>query len=143
MAEKLIINARRQLGWHRRILSDVATVLLWCAWIYLWMPAFRKVREVIRMKLSLEPAAMEVFETIDPISVRNSLTLLLGTCALLLLWTLLPKGRVTRSHAVTTLDDYAAKFHLDPAEITAGRTSRVAVVHYADDGTVQRIETRA
>jgi len=142
VSEKLIINARRQLSWRRRVLSDVTTVALWLGWIYLWLPAYHKLHEVIRLKMSFEPAAIEVLETVDPISIRHSLVALLGTCALLLLWTLLPKRQVTKAHAVATLADYAQRFNLRGDDITAGRNSRVTVVHHDDDGAIVRIESK-
>ncbi|HVN43568.1 MAG TPA: poly-beta-1,6-N-acetyl-D-glucosamine biosynthesis protein PgaD [Steroidobacteraceae bacterium] len=143
MSEKMIINARRELGWRRRILSDGITVVLWVLWIALWIPVYDKLHEVIQMRMSFEPAAEEVFEAMDPIDVSNSLFALLGTTGLLLLWTLLPRRKVTRAHELTTLEDYAAAFQLPAEEITAGRASRVAVVHHDEAGAIVQIETRA
>jgi poly-beta-1,6-N-acetyl-D-glucosamine biosynthesis protein PgaD len=143
MPEKLIINARRQLGWHRRILSDVATLALWLVWIYLWLPVLDKLRQVIRLRLHFEPAAAEVLETIEPIDFSNSVFLLLGTCALLLLWTLLPKRRIAVGHPVTTLEDCAEEFGLPPAAITEGRAGRIMTVHHDDSGAIVRIETKS
>ena len=40
-AKPPIINARRELGRGRRLVSDVATLLVWIGWILLWIPAFR------------------------------------------------------------------------------------------------------
>lgn len=142
MTDKLIINARPQLDWRRRILSDVATVFLWIVWLYLWMPAFRKLQEVIRLRLSFEPAAIEVLEAVDPISISHSLLALVGTCTLLLLWTLLPKRRVTTTHALANLDDYADRFGLAPDLVTRGRDSRISTVHHDEDGAIVGIEIR-
>lgn len=140
MTDKLIINARPQLDWRRRILSDVTTVLLWVIWLYLWMPAFRKLQEVIRLRLSFQPAAAEVLEAVNPISISHSLLALLGTCALLLLWTLLPKRRVTTTHAVADLRDYADRFSLAPDLVTRGRNSRISTVHHDENGAIVGIE---
>ena len=142
MTDRLIINARPQLDWWRRLLSDVVTVILWVVWLYLWMPAFHKLQEVIRLKLSFEPAAIEVLETVDPISISHSLIALIGTCALLLLWTLLPKRRVNTTHAAVTLDEYAGRFSLTPDVITRARGSRISIVHHDEDGAIVRIEIR-
>ena len=65
MRERMIINARGELGWRRRLLSDVLTACLWAGWILLWIPAFRKLHEVIRLHLNFEPAAREVLDTVD------------------------------------------------------------------------------
>ena len=140
MSEKMIINARRQLGWRRRILSDVATVVMWIGWIFLWLPAFRKLHQVILLRLSFEPAAIEVLEAVDPISVWHSLIALVGTCVLLLLWTLLPRRQVTQVHAVETMADYAQYFHLAEAEIAAGCASRISNVHHDSEGGIVGVE---
>jgi poly-beta-1,6-N-acetyl-D-glucosamine biosynthesis protein PgaD len=142
MAEKLIINARRQIGWRRRLLSDVSTAGLWIGWIYLWLPVFSKLHQVIRHHLGLETEVIEVLEAAAPISIRHSLEALLGTSALLLLWTLLPRRRVTQSHAVETIEDYARYFGLTVEEIAAGRESRICVVTHDDDGDIVRVEAR-
>jgi len=143
MSNDLIINARRKLGWRRRILSDVTTVILWGTWLYLWIPVLRKLHQVIRLKLRLEPAAIEVLETVDPISIKYSLVMLVGTCALLMLWTLLPKRQVTRAHEVTTLDDYARAFKLPADRIAEGRNSRITTVHCDEEGSIVRLDRQA
>lgn len=143
MSEKMIINARRELGWRRRILSDTATVILWVGWIFLWLPAFKKLHAIIVLKLSLEPAAIEVLEAVDPVSIWHSLVALVGTCTLLLLWTLLPRRQVRRSHSVATLADYSHYFQLDAAGIAAGYDSQVSTVHHDDTGAIIRVESSA
>jgi poly-beta-1,6-N-acetyl-D-glucosamine biosynthesis protein PgaD len=143
MPDDLIINARRRLGWRHRILSDLTTVMLWITWLYLWMPVWRKLRRVIRLKLRLEPAAIEVLETVDPISIKYSLVALIGTCALLMLWTLLPKRQVTHAHSITTLDDYASAFNLPAGTIADSRNNRITTVHYDDEGAIVGLDRRA
>jgi len=143
MPEMMIINARRQLSWRRRILSDATTAVLWILWICLWIPVYHKLQEVIHMRMAFEPAAVEVFEAMDPIDVSNSLLSLLGTTGLLLLWTLLPRRKVTRAHDVATLEDYAAAFHLPAEAVIAGLNSRVITLHHDDNGAIIRIEPRA
>jgi poly-beta-1,6-N-acetyl-D-glucosamine biosynthesis protein PgaD len=143
MADKLIINARRHLGWPRRILSDATTVGLWALWIYLWLPVFHKIQQVIRLRLHFEPAAAEVLETVEPIDFSNSVFLLIGTCAMLLLWTLLPKGRITTGLPAATLEDCADHFRLPVESLTEGRGSRITVVHHDDAGAIVRIECKS
>jgi poly-beta-1,6-N-acetyl-D-glucosamine biosynthesis protein PgaD len=142
MADKLIINARRELGWHRRLLSDVLTAGLWVGWFLLWIPVFRKLHQVIRLHLDFGLAAREVLYTVTPISFVHSMIALLGTSALLLLWSLLPKRRVGEAHEARTNLDYARYFQLDEADINLGRESRICVVSHKDDGAITGIEVR-
>ena len=142
MAQKHIINARGDLSWRRRLFSDVVTAGLWAFWIVLWWPVFRKLYHVVRLHEGLARGAIEVFRTITPISLLHSSIALLGTSALLLLWTLLPTRRLTHAHAVQTLDDYADYFDLDEAEILAGRASRICVVRHDEHGRIVGIGPR-
>ncbi len=143
MAERMIINARSDLSWRRRLLSDVVTAAMWAGWILLWLPVFLKLRSVIRLHLGLAPAAIEVFNTITPISLVYSSFALVGTSALLLLWTLLPTRRLTHAHGVQALEDYAEYFDLDEQDIVAGRDSGICVVRHDDQGNIVGIDPRA
>lgn len=143
MRERMIINARGDLGWRRRVLSDVVTVALWAFWIVLWFPVFHKLHQVILLHEGLAPAAIQVFEAITPISLVHSSIALLGTSTLLLLWTLLPTRQLTHAHGVQTLEDYAEYFELDRNEIVAGRGSRICVVRHDEHGQIVGIEPRA
>jgi poly-beta-1,6-N-acetyl-D-glucosamine biosynthesis protein PgaD len=142
MAQKLIINARSDLSWRRRVLSDLATAGLWAFWIVLWWPVFRKLYHVIRLHEGLSRGAIQVFRTITPISLTHSSIALLGTCALLLLWTLLPTRKLTHAHDEEMLADYSDYFDLDEGEILAGRESRVCVVRHDEHGRIVGIEPR-
>jgi len=44
-----------------------------------------------------------------------------------MLWTLLPKRKVTHAHPAVTIEDYALYFGLDLQDIQAGRASRICV----------------
>ena len=142
MAEKLIINARRDLGWRRRFVSDVLTAGLWVGWILLWIPVFRKLHQVIRLHLDFGLAAREVLDTVTPIPLAHSMIALLGTSALLLLWSLLPTRRVGQAHEARTTLDYAHHFGIDEAEINSGRDSRICIVSHDDDGAITGIEVK-
>ena len=143
MRERMIINARGDLSWRRRLLSDVVTAAMWAFWILLWLPVFRKLHQVILLHEGLAPAAIQVFRTITPISLTHSSIALLGTSALLLLWTLLPTRQLTHAHGVQVLADYAEYFELDEAEIVAGRDSRICVVRHDEHGNIEGIEPRS
>ena len=140
MADDLIINARRKLSWRRRIGSDAATALLWAVWIYLCWPVIEKLYEVVRLQLALEPAAIEVLETADPISLQHSLVALIGTCAALMLWTLMPKRKVTHPHTANTLDDYAETFAIPADSLDRAQHSRITTVHCDEEGEIVQLE---
>lgn len=141
MNDKMIINARKHLPLHRRLLSDVVTALMWAGWIWLWLPVIRTYHQLIRLGLNPGAAAEEVLESVSPVSLENSLLAVLGTSALLMLWALLPSHRTRTSHTVQNLQDYAEAFALEETEITAGQASRICTVHHDEHGHIIRIET--
>lgn len=142
MAQRLIINARSDLSWRRRLFSDVVTALMWGGWILLWLPVFRKLLQVIELHMSFTPAAIQVLDTLTPIPLGHALIGLLGTSALLMLWTLLPSRKLTHAHGVQALEDYAEYFDLDEGAILAGQDSRICVVHHDEHGNIVGIEPR-
>ena len=142
MRERMIINARGDLGLSRRLLSDAVTALMWCGWLLLWLPVFRKLRQVVALHMYFAPAAIQVLDVITPISLTHSIVALLGTCGLLLLWSQLPSRRLTHAHGVQALADYAGYFDLDEREILAGRASSICVVHHDDHGNIVGIASR-
>ena len=142
MPDRMIINARRDLGWRSRLVSDVLTACLWAGWVLLWIPVFRKLHEVIRLHLAFGLATREVLDTVTPISLVHSMVALLGTSALLLLWSLLPKRRVGEAHEARTTLDYAQYFQLSETEINAGHASRICIVSHEDDGAITGIEVQ-
>ena len=143
MNGKVIINARRQLDWKRRLFSDLVTASLWVGWILLWLPVYRRLHQAIGLHLDFDLAAEEVLQTIAPISYAHSIAALIGTCVLLLLWTLLPRRTVTHAHATETLADYASAFALDADLIARGRRGRIVTVHHDAEGRIRAIEPRA
>lgn len=141
--EKMIINARRELGWRSRLVSDLLTACLWAGWVLLWIPVFRKLHQVIRLHLDFGLAAKEVLDTVTPISIVRSLIALVGTSALLLLWSLLPKRQVGEAHEFRSIDDYARYFNLDEGSIVDGSNSRICVVSHDEDGGITGIEVKS
>ncbi|MBS0213807.1 MAG: poly-beta-1,6-N-acetyl-D-glucosamine biosynthesis protein PgaD [Proteobacteria bacterium] len=142
MTQRLIINARKDLSWRRRLLSDAVTALLWIGWFVLWFPVLRKLYQAIALHRYFASAAIDVLDTLTPISLPHALLALIGTSALLMLWSLLPTRRLMQAHVVQTLEDYADYFDLDEAVIAAGQASRVCVIHHDEEGRIVAIDPR-
>ena len=140
MTELPIINARRQLAWRRRIVSDIATVALWAGWILLWIPSYLRLRTAIHLHTRFGLAAREVLQTVAPIPLTRAVLLVLGTCGLLLLWTLVPSRRPAEPPTTETLEDEAARLHVPTEQLRAGRAARIDVVHHDEDGNIIAIE---
>ncbi len=140
MRERMVINTRGEFSLWRRILSNIVTLMIWAGWLLLWLPVLLKLRQVMALHLHFAPAAIEVLDAITPVSLEYSIVALVGTSALLLLWSLLPSRRVTHAHALQALEDYSDYFDLDEGEILAGRESRACVVLHDEHGRIIGIE---
>ncbi len=58
VSHPLIINARRQLSWNRRLLSDASTLALWTMWLWLCRSALLRVMDMVGMALGLRHATV-------------------------------------------------------------------------------------
>ncbi len=143
MTDKVIINARGDISWKRRVFSDIVTAGMWIGWMFLWLPVYRKLREAIHLRMDFGLAAKEVLDTITPISLTYSIIALLGTSILLLLWTMLPRRTVTHAHEIESAEDYASTFGISVDEINAGRASRITVVSHDAYGNIIGIAPKA
>ena len=143
MGDQMIINVSRDLGWRRRLGSSAFTFALWFGFALLWLPVYRKLLEVIHLRRSFEPAALEVLEVVDPLSPWHSMLVLVGTCTLLLLWSLLPSRSASTIVAVESPENLAAGFGFSPEAIASAQASRLCVVHHDEHGQIMGLEPRA
>jgi len=137
-----IINARHQLRWHRRLVSDASTALLWAAWLWLCRPGLLAVTHVLGLHVhSRHPTAAKLLLLGSPLSIEQGAVALLGTVAALLLWNRLSSQPALRPR-LTVLPDYAGHFGVETQLIAAGRNSAVCVVHHDELGRITSIEPR-
>lgn len=131
--ESLIIDARRQLPWYKRLFSDTTTAMMWGLWLMLWRPAL-----ILTGLIGLHhPYVLQML--LGFIGLEHYVTALLACAAALLLWSILPSEEVTVSEAKQT-EDYARYFDISPAMIEAGLNSKICVVYHDDHGKIINIE---
>jgi poly-beta-1,6-N-acetyl-D-glucosamine biosynthesis protein PgaD len=134
----LIINARRQLSWYRRLWSDASTFALWSAWLWLCRPAVFAVTGLLSVVLGVKHPPLNAVAVGPALSYEWVVLALIGTSSLLLLWNRLSSQPAVRPR-FTAMPDYASHFSLEPQEIAAGRDSTVCVVHHDEHGQITRI----
>jgi poly-beta-1,6-N-acetyl-D-glucosamine biosynthesis protein PgaD len=134
-----IINARHQLRWQRRLVSDASTALLWAGWLWLCRPAVFALTRLLGLALGLKHPATRLLTSDAPVSVEGTVLALAGTAGLLLLWNRLSAQPALRPQT-TVLPDYAGHFGIDTQTIVAGRHSAVCTVHHDEQGRITRIE---
>ncbi|MEO6698790.1 MAG: poly-beta-1,6-N-acetyl-D-glucosamine biosynthesis protein PgaD [Paraperlucidibaca sp.] len=136
----LIIDLRRQLHWHQRVLSDTFTALLWGVWFYLWRPIAGLIGWLHNWSVMFRPTSTKFLYT-GTLSLEG-LVSVAGAAGLLMLWSLLPKRKVSVQPTAHTLQASASYFGLSQESIEQGQAARICVVHHDAYGRIERIETR-
>ena len=139
MQDSLIINVRRELGWHRRLFSDATTAALWGAWLWLCQPAIGAVALMCGTNLGTHFGRVALACT--PASLADDALVLAGTAAALLLWKNV-SARQARRPQLTHQPDYAGYFGLSAQALEQGRGTSVCVVHHDEQGRIVQIESR-
>lgn len=141
----LIINARHQMPWRRRLFSDATTAMLWGCWLWLWRPVLSAFNWLAGFGASFTNFIVHFHSALPKIingsglGFEGGVVTLVGTSGTLLLWNLLPARKVSMPE-VQTLRDYARHFDLPEQTILAGRAASVCVVHHDDNGHIIGIE---
>jgi poly-beta-1,6-N-acetyl-D-glucosamine biosynthesis protein PgaD len=140
MSNTLIINARRQLRWQQRLLSDASTFALWSMWLWLCRPVVLSLLGLVGVTLGVSHRPLHPLFPGSAVTLEDAVVSLLGTGGLLMLW-----NRVSSQPAVRPEcgiePDYAAHFGLEIAQIAKGRDSAVCVVHHDEQGRITRIDS--
>lgn len=138
MQNSMIINLRDQLGWSRRIVSDVSTLALWGAWLWLCRPVLVGIAILFGSHAARHVHAAGLGTLQTAYVLESGGLILAGTASALLLW-----NRITTSHArpprLGGRPDYAGHFGLSPAELERGRASSICVVHHDEQGRIVRL----
>lgn len=140
MQNSLIINVRRELGWHRRLFSNATTAALWGAWLWLCQPAIGAVALMCGTNLGAHFGRMAI--TCTSASLADSVLALAGTAGVLLLWKQIAT-RQARRPCLTVTPDYAGYFGLTAQALEQGRDTAVCVVHHDEHGRIVQIQRRA
>ena len=139
MANQLIINARSQLSWNRRLFSDASTLALWSMWLWLCRSALLRLAGIVGLAVGMRHTVAHAQPADDMVSFEDAAAALLGTCSLLMLWNRLATQPAPIPRALPA-PDYASFFGIDPAELAIARASRVCIVHHDERGSILRID---
>jgi poly-beta-1,6-N-acetyl-D-glucosamine biosynthesis protein PgaD len=141
MSASLIINARDRLSWHRRLVSDASTLLMWGIWLKLWVPVVTAVGWVAHLGFGNQPVVVRLVPDGSAFGVQRYAFALAGASGTLLIWNQLPAFK-RRAPRVPSVSEYAEHFALPEQEILAGRDTSVCVVHHDESGRIVRVEAR-
>lgn len=141
MQDSLIINARRELRWHLRVVSDVSTLGLWAAWLWLCRPLFGAVATMCGAHLGSRYTTVGYAFSCTPATIEWSAMVLAGASVILLLWNQITARQALRPRLGST-PDYACHFGLSLQDVQDGRDSSVCVVHHDESGRIVQIQAR-
>jgi poly-beta-1,6-N-acetyl-D-glucosamine biosynthesis protein PgaD len=144
----LIINARRQLSWNRRLFSDASTLALWSVWLWLCRSALVRLVGMFGVALGLRHSAVhgasagQLMFAGAVLTIEDAAVALLGTCGVLMLWNRLA-SQPAPTPRINLVPDYAAHFGLDVQQLVEARDSSICTVHHDEAGRILRIDTAA
>jgi poly-beta-1,6-N-acetyl-D-glucosamine biosynthesis protein PgaD len=139
----LIIDARRQLSWNRRLFSDASTLVLWSMWLWMCRSAVLRMVGTLGVMAGISAGSHSASPAViaGMFSIEDAALALVGTGATLMLWNRLASqpAPMPRIHAVP---DFAAHFGVEAPMLDAARASQVCTVHHDDTGRILRIDAQ-
>jgi poly-beta-1,6-N-acetyl-D-glucosamine biosynthesis protein PgaD len=139
MSHSLIINARAQLHWQRRLVSDATTAAAWGFWLWLWRPVVSTLSWLFGARLGLQQTALKLLSVGAPITVADTVMALFGTSGALLLWNRLAVRKQQPASAINPAE-YARHFGIAEQDVQRTRESQICTVHHDDQGRIVELE---
>ena len=143
--QDLIIDARHVLTRRRRLVSWLLTLLGWCAWFYLWLPAFDLLRSWLigHAVLSIDPGLSRLAQSLTVLEIYLLVAALLGGA--LILWSRVNYWRfagVERRSTIADapLEELAGAAALPVSLLQRGCQAQILVVHHQKDGEISGID---
>lgn len=139
--ETLIINKRRELPRAKRIIWDIATVLLWLGFIYLWRPVFHVFYRIITLDAPAEEISDWIFGEIHSVTFGHALFMLIATPIVLFILSRLSRHQAASKHLLYTSADYANYFNVDNTQLQQCANSQIITVHHNEHGHIISLDT--
>jgi biofilm PGA synthesis protein PgaD len=140
--ETLIINKRRELPKTKRIIWDIATVLLWLGFIYLWKPVFHVFYRIITLNAPADEIADWIYGEIHSVTFEHALYMLIGTPIVLFILSRLNRHQAPSEHLLYESNDYANYFNIDNTQLQQCANSQLVTVYHNDHGHIIRLNNQ-
>ncbi len=140
--ESLIINKRHELPRMKRWLWDIATLLLWMGWIYLWKPLIVVFYQILTLKAGPDEMADVILENISVIPFHHAIFMLIATPLVLFILSRLNRHKSSNEHLLHEASEYANHFKVDNARLQTCIKSQYITVHHDDHGHITLLENR-
>lgn len=140
--ESLIINKRHELPRAKRWMWDIATVLLWMGWIYLWKPLIVVFYQILTLKAGPDEMADVILNNISVIPFHHAIFMLIATPLVLFILSRLNRHKSSSEHLLYEVSEYANYFHVDNAQLQECINSQLITVYHDDNGQITRLENK-
>lgn len=141
-SESLIINKRHELPKSKRIIWDIATILLWAGFIYLWRPVFHVFYRIITLDAPADELADWIFGEIHSVTFVNALKMLIITPIVLFILSRLNRHHAPSEHLIFHFDDYANHFKVDKSRLQQCTDSQFVTVYFDDHGQIISLDDK-
>ena len=134
--ETLIIDARKQLPWHRRYFTNTLTAMLWACWLLLWRPVV-----ILVGYLSLEkPQLLHFFWEAFAKALESGFFALLVCAVLLWLWSNFVPSKTVVDAEAKSIVEYGGYFKLNVDALQQVRQQKIVTVHHDAEGRITYID---
>jgi poly-beta-1,6-N-acetyl-D-glucosamine biosynthesis protein PgaD len=140
--ETLIINKRRELPRTKRIIWDVATVLLWLGFIYLWKPVFVIFYKIITSEVPADEIADWIFDNISSVTFENAIYTLIATPIVLFTLSRLNRHHAPSEHLIYHSNDYSNYFHVNDTQLQECISSQLVTVYHDEHGHILHLDNQ-
>jgi biofilm PGA synthesis protein PgaD len=137
--ETLIINKRHELPRSKRLIWDIATVLLWLGFIYLWQPLLLVFYRILTFKEPAEGISDWIFENVSSVTFENALLMLVTTPAFLFVLSRLNRHKAPSEHLLYEPEDYALYFGLNYPQLEECSNSQLVTVYHDEHGHITHL----
>jgi biofilm PGA synthesis protein PgaD len=138
--ESLIINKRHELPRSKRLMWDIATVLLWIGWIYLWKPLIVVFYQILTLKAGPDEMTDVILQNTSVIPFHHAIFMLIATPLVLFILSRLNRHKSSSEHLLYEANEYANYFHVDNIQLQECINSQLITVYHDDHGQITRLE---
>ena len=132
----LIINDRHALPLSKKLPWDIATIILWSGWLYLWKPILVIIYNVFMSNLTAEKTSISISKHIDIQSLEHNAFLLIATLTVLYILSRTHQNVPSKDSVTYEPKDYTNYFHLKTTSLQQCKNSQFIDVYHDNEGHI-------
>ncbi|MCX6076250.1 MAG: poly-beta-1,6-N-acetyl-D-glucosamine biosynthesis protein PgaD [Campylobacterales bacterium] len=140
--KNLIINKRHELPLSKRLVWDIATILLWIGFIYLWKPLLHVFYRILTSTAPADEMSDWIYDNIHSVTFAHAIFMLTATPIVLFLLSRLNRHKSQSEHLIYKSNDYANYFQVNNKELQQCANSQFVTVHHDDHGHITSLSNQ-